>query len=164
MRRKLLLCLIALFLFSLPALAEGESKNLLVNGDFTQVENGLPVGWSTYAYFSDPGITHFSCENGVAQIYNLDFNDARFCQTVSVEPGAYYQITCRVKAEAVALEGEGANISIDNTFTKSNTVRETDDEWVTLTLTGQAGPDQTEATVLLRVGFYGAGKPRARVV
>ena len=156
MRRKLLLCLIALFLFSLPALAEGESKNLLVNGDFTQVENGLPVGWSTYAYFSDPGITHFSCENGVAQIYNLDFNDARFCQTVSVEPGAYYQITCRVKAEAFALEGEGANISIDNTFTKSNTVRETDGEWVTLTLTGQAGPDQTEATVLLRVGFYGA--------
>ena len=38
MRRKLLLCLIALFLFSLPALAEGE--NLLVNGDLTQVENG----------------------------------------------------------------------------------------------------------------------------
>ena len=90
------------------------------------------------------------------KIYNLDFNDARFCQAVPVEPGAYYQITCRVKAEAYDIAGEGANISIDNTFSKSNTARETDGEWVNLTLTGQAGPDQTEVVVLLRVGFYGA--------
>lgn len=156
MRKGLFCLLAALLLLSFFSVAAAEEDNLIVNGDFSQVENGLPVGWYTYAYFSDAGITHFSCEDGAAQIYNLDFNDARFCQAVPVEPGAYYQITCRVKAEAYDIAGEGANISIDNTFSKSNTARETDGEWVNLTLTGQAGPDQTEVVVLLRVGFYGA--------
>ncbi len=156
MRKGLFCLLAALLLLSLFSVAAAEEDNLIVNGDFSQVENGLPVGWYTYAYFSDAGITHFSCEDGTAQIYNLDFNDARFCQAVPVEPGAYYQITCRVKAEAYDIVGEGANISIDNTLSKSNTARETDGEWVNLTLTGQAGPDQTEVVVLLRVGFYGA--------
>ena len=156
MRNKFLLFFLTL-LFFLPSAFAGNDQNLISNGDFSQVtENGLPAEWSTYAYFTDSGVTHFSCDGETAEIYNLDRNDARFCQTVAVDPNSYYQITCRVKVDDASLSGEGANISIDNTFTHSNTIRESDGEWMNLTLCGLTGTDQTEVNVLLRLGFYGA--------
>lgn len=55
MRKGLFCLLAALLLLSFFSVAAAEEDNLIVNGDFSQVENGLPVGWYTYAYFSDAG-------------------------------------------------------------------------------------------------------------
>ena len=54
MRRILLVLMCILFLFAPCAGAEG---NLLVNGDFSSLENGMPTAWSQEAWLYDAGIT-----------------------------------------------------------------------------------------------------------
>src|SRR5699024_1321656 len=83
-------------------------------------------------------------------------NDARFAQTVAVEPDTLYRITCVCRASGIGDAGAGATISIENTFSYSNAVRDTGGEWETLELYGRTGEDQTELTVFLRVGGYSA--------
>ena len=60
-----------------------------------------------------------------AHIQNFSLNDARFAQTVAVEPDTLYRITCVCRASGIGDAGAGATISIENTFSYSNAVRDT---------------------------------------
>lgn len=154
-----LLCL----LFAVSAQAE----NLLANADFAQLDDsGTPEGWRTDAYNS--GNSQFrveTLEDGTTAlaILNFDDNDARWVQTVAVEPNTEYVLTCRVLAKDCAAFREsdgsiltlrGANLSILNTNAYSDSVYDTDGEWVTLTLYGATGDEQTTMDVALRLGGY----------
>lgn len=154
-----LLCLLAV----LPAQAE----NLLANADFTLLDDsGLPVSWRTDAYIvSNSQFRVETLEDGTTAlaILNFDDNDARWVQTVAVEPNTEYVLTCRVRATDCAAFREsdgsiltlrGANLSILNTSAYSESVYDTDGEWVTLTLYGATGDDQTSLDVALRLGGY----------
>ena len=158
MRKGLFCLLAALLLLPLFSVAAAEEDNLIVNGDFSQVENGLPVGWYTYAYFSDAGITHFSCEDGAAQIYNLDFlNDARFarlacgtrCVLSNYLPGKGLRRRC--------LRAKGAKHFHRQYLFQTNSARRGNGWRVGESYAygpSGAGPDGSGG--LLRVGFYGA--------
>ena len=165
MRRYIAFIFILLLLAPLcPALragAEGTVENLAVNGDFEAVDGlGMPEGWTTEGY--DPGASDFHLvdegEDGgkCVLVVNNSENDARFAQDIPVEPDTLYRLTCRVKAEDCGLTGNGAGISVRDTFASSSFAYDTGGQWTDLELVGRTGPDQTSLGVLVRVGGYSA--------
>ena len=90
--RILVLMMVGLLLI-LPGLAEEDAGNLLYNGGFEWTdEDGLPDGWYTDAYVHQEGYTTYRLSDDArsgaacAVVDNLGMNDARFAQSVAVEP------------------------------------------------------------------------------
>jgi len=155
----LLLAMLALSVFtSCGALAE---ENLLTNGDFEILDNnGLPEGWFTDAYKMDPGYSLYSTGEGrdgagsvSVTIRNEAKNDARFAQTVAVEPYSLYRLSGYVRAQGVT-DGHGANLSVEGVYAFSEKVYDTDGEWQYIEYYGETGPDQRSVTVFARLGGY----------
>ena len=132
---------IALFLALLCLLTalSAQAENLLANADFRLLDDsGSPVNWRTDAY--NGGNSQFgvkTLEDGATAltILNFDDNDARWVQTVAVEPNTEYVLTCRVLAKDCAAFREsdgsiltlrGANLSILNTNAYSESVFDTE--------------------------------------
>ena len=158
--KKILCAFIALMLMlSAFACAEGEN-NLVRNGSFSETDAaGMPVGWEKDMWFTDAGVSKFYVdENGYdgncAAIINFSDNDARFRQTISVEPDSYYRLSCLAMAENCGEEGYGATLSIEDTFTYSNEILDSSGQWEELVLYGRTGEDQTELTLMIRIGGY----------
>ena len=150
------LCAFLILSFALTALAEG---NLLTNGDFSQLSGENPAGWTREMWFTDEGVSILSVEgNGYEgsciSVNNVGINDARFAQTVSVEPDTLYRISCMCMAGGMGEEGIGATISIKDTFCYSDELLDTEGKWLPLEIYGRTGEDQTELTVFARVGGY----------
>ena len=161
MFRRILLLLTALLLLSAPFSFAEEEVNLLVNPGFEELdEEGLPLGWFTDAYIKRDGVTLFSLTDAAlsgqraAVVENLDMNDARFAQTVPVEPNTMYRLAGWVKAMEIPDAGRGANLSVSGVYAFSESLYETDGEWVYIETYGITGPDQTELTIFVRVGGY----------
>ena len=158
--RKCLVCflLVMTLLFSLSALGEGE--NLLQNPDLEASDAlGLAEGWYKDMWDESASLLETSADGlsgRCLKITNQAANDARFCQDVSVEPDTLYEIRCMVKAEDVSGGDVGACLSARNTFSYSESVFDTQGEWVPLTLYGRTGADQTELTLWARLGGYSA--------
>ena len=151
--KKLCCILLALLMGCACALAE---ENLLINGDFSAVTDGMPDGWRVEMWHTDAGISLLSVEaDGCAKVSNVDANDARFAQTVRVEANSLYRLSGRIRAEGCDFEGYGATLSIGGLFVYSDGVYDTDGEWRDVALYGRTGPDQRELTVFARVGAYG---------
>ena len=152
-------CLLLIVLLCFPSLALGE-ENLLKNADFEAADAGLPADWFEDAYYMSTTASSFALEadgysGSCIRVTNLTENDARFMQTVSVEPDTTYKITCLCRAEGIPEGSIGATISIKDTFSYSESLTDTNGEWVPLTLYGKTGSDQTTLTVYARVGGYG---------
>ena len=160
MKRFLILFFVLITVFALPACAE-TGENLIVNGDFSLVDaNGMPEDWFRGLWFTDAGVSQlYVDENGYdgncIVVVNADANDARFAQTIPVEPDSIYRFSCMVKAENCGDGGYGATLSIEDTFTYSDSVLDTHGEWRELTLYGRTGEKQKEVTLMARVGGYG---------
>ena len=140
-----------------------ETVNLVKNSGFEEVEEGgTPRGWGTGRWFQDTGITYLeisqdACEGAYSiLVENVEENDARFEQTVSVAPNAFYRIRCMIKAEGIRPGRAGASISIDNTFISSEYIYDTEGTWVPVEFYGKTGPKQTSMTIMCRVGGYGS--------
>ena len=154
-------------LIPLSSMAESDDGNLLRNGDFSLLdEDGLPVDWDVDAYVLEPGYTVFSVTDTdptfphAAAIHNIALNDARFAQTVQVEPETLYCLSGYVKAEG-ATTGHGANLSIEGVYTFSEEWLDTDGEWEYIEWYGETGPDQQTVTVFARLGGY-SGESRGK--
>ncbi len=154
--------LLLLFLLLLPGAVLGEGVNLLENGSFEELDSqGMPVGWFTDAYLTDEGYSVFSAEEDasapdgsrVVSIRNIAANDARFAQVVTVEPESLYRFSGYIRAEGVR-EGRGANLSIEGLYVFSNSVYDSDGEWVPIEWYGETGEDQTEVCLYARLGGY----------
>jgi len=136
------------------------ADNLLTNGDFSEVDpDGLPSFWSTDAYVKDDGYTVYSMETGAgpngsnaARIRNIGENDARFAQTVQVEPESVYRLSGYIRAEAE--DGRGANLSVEGIYAFSESVYDSVDEWQYIEWYGETGEDQTSVTIFVRLGGY----------
>ena len=136
------------------------AENLLRNGDFREMENdGLPADWFSDAYIQESGYTVFSVQEGdpkhpiAVSIRNIGENDARFAQTVPVEPESLYLLSGYIRADGVE-GGHGANLSIEGVYAFSDEYFETADEWVYIEYYGETGPEQKEITVFARLGGY----------
>ena len=157
----LLLLALLLSVMCCSALCEEDSGNILYNGDFEILDGeGLPDGWFTEAYRMEPGISAYSVKTGMdgegssaAAIHNAGSNDARYAQTVAVEPDSFYCLSGYVRAENIT-EGHGANLSIDGLYAFSEKSYDTEGEWKYIEYYGKTGPDQHELTVFARVGGY----------
>lgn len=137
-----------------------------VNGTFAKDVTGLPAGWSTDAYIGgDDSVVFEALEAGgpdgaaYVRVVNLQPNDARWTRTVAVEPGTFYRLSALVRAEAAEGNGEresGANLSVLGVIGHSEHYVHTDGQWVPIEFIGKTGATQTEITVALRLGGYGA--------
>ena len=161
-RRMLLVLLTLLLALGICTAASAEeSANLLQNPSFEELDaDGMPVGWQTDAYINIEGVTMYSVSNDAvtgehsAQIENLDYNDARFSQTVAVEPNSFYRLSGFIKAWDTIDEGKGGNLSIKDVYIFSESVFDSQDDWVYVELYGVTDTDQHELTVFARLGGY----------
>ncbi len=177
MSGRILLCLAALILALAPVCRgtaedwtdEGwEDGNLLFNGGFELIgEDGLPEGWDIDAYVMGTWDTEFSTDRQFVhggevsvQLVNYKANDARFVQTVAVEPECMYRLSGWVSADQVSTDSAyryGANLSViagNLTNTHTEAMTETDGEWVYVETYGETGPDQWELEICARLGGF----------
>ena len=144
------------FVFFRPAgkpAAVGE--NLLANGDFSEVNDGLPAGWyrDAYAGLTGSDFEVVDTEEGkAAHIVNHILKDARFAQTVDVEPDTLYHLHGYIKADAES--GWGANLSVADVYLYSDNVFDSDGEWESVSLYGRTGKEQHSVDVFVRLGGY----------
>ena len=151
------LALVLVLLAGIPALAE---ENLIENGGFEQLDGGQPAIWQREMWLTDTGVSLLDVEEDgyegrCVSVANVDENDARYAQTVAVEPDTLYRISAMVKAEGCDPAGNGATISIGDTFVYSESLYDTKGRWEYVELYGWTDSDQTELTVFCRVGGYG---------
>ncbi|MBQ8159628.1 MAG: phospholipid carrier-dependent glycosyltransferase [Clostridia bacterium] len=154
-----LLLLSCLFPFS--GTARGEETNLLVNPGFEDVDaQGWPRGWYKEAWFTSEGYTVFDTAEEAhggslsASIHNLADNDARFAQTVRVEPNTLYRLDGWILAEDIPDAGWGANLSVEGLYASTEGLFDTDGEWQYVCMWGETDEDQTQVTVYVRLGGY----------
>ena len=157
--KRLTAVLMLLFLL-LTGMATAEETNLLKNPGFEALDSdGLPSDWFTDAYRTMAGYTIYSLgehpHSGehCVEIENIGQNDARFAQTVPVEPDSMNRLSGWVRADDIADSGHGANISIADVYVFSRSLYSTDG-WEYVECYGITGPEQTELTVFVRVGGY----------
>ena len=164
----LMLVALALCVSLLPAgaLGDAEGENLLANAGFEELDGtGVPVGWAKSMYNWDDGVTAFDVVTGTAhtgnvcvRVRSLGENDARYEQTVACEPNTVYRLSGWVRVEDVPEGTMGANLSVEDAFSSTNSVTGTsaEGEWTYMELYGITGPEQTSLTVMARLGFYGS--------
>ena len=156
--RALILCAL---LLCIAGIAGAEEVNLLQNPGFEQLDsNGLPVGWFTDAYIKREGVSEYTVTeaaksgNSAVTVENFDLNDARFAQTIQVEPNTMYRLSGWIRAAGIDAVGHGANLSIEGVHARSDSFRETNGTWEYVETYGVTGDEQTEVTVFVRVGGY----------
>lgn len=138
-----------------------EQGNLLENGDFSSVTNGMPDGWQTGMWVTSAGASYLEAQQmadgtSAVLVENVAANDARFEQTVAVRENATYKLTARAMAEGCDPAQIGANVSFLGVFGTSADVHDTNGAWEELTLYAQTGKGQKSATVCVRLGGYGS--------
>ena len=151
----LAVCAICFVLFRPSAKTAAVGENLLINGDFSAQQDGSPVGWyrDAYAGLTGSDFEVVETEEGTAaHIVNHILKDARFAQTVEVEPETLYWLHGYIKAEAQ--DGWGANLSIENIYLYSENVYDSAGEWRSVSLYGRTGKDQHSVNVFVRLGGY----------
>lgn len=137
--------------------ASAEDENLILNPQFQLDEGDLyPSYWTVSSWNSANTLYDVVQEDGenALYLYSYENNDARWVQDVAVEPGKTYRISCMLKASECSYDGRGANISVLNTNVYSESVYDTEGEWVEVEVFGKAAKKQSEISVALRVGGY----------
>lgn len=154
--------IIAILLLAALCISCAGAEELILNGSFEEIdEYGEPENWYTDAYILDPGYSFFAVETDAdapdgehyVTIRNEDLNDARYVQTVDVEPESMYHVSFRVRADEIT-DGHGANISVEGLYVFSEGVYDTDGEWTTVDWYGETGEDQDTVTLFVRLGGY----------
>ena len=150
----------AFALFGGKETAAPQEGNLLQNGDFSAVTDGMPDGWKTGMWVTG-GASYLEAATlpdgtTAALIENVANNDARFEQTVRVRENATYRLTAKAMAEDCEGGQFAANVSFLGVYGASNTVYDTDGKWEDVTLYARTGKGMDEVTVCVRLGGYGS--------
>lgn len=137
------------------AAAAADTEELLKNGALTAGADGVPAQWRTDAWNST--LSRFVWEvgpdgTGTINITSPQPNDARWCQTVTVEPGATYRVSARVRTSEVGSANAGAFIIVEPLRAYTTDLRGTQD-WQRLALEARA-QEETSWSVCARLGSY----------
>lgn len=161
MIKRVLLLILCFSILCTGFASSDEATNLLVNPSFEELgSNGLPVGWFTDAYVKREGVSQYSVSSDAKSgdnavlVENFDLNDARFAQTVQVQPNAMYRLSGWIKTSGMSDVGHGANLSIEGVHARSDSFRETNGGWEYVETYGMTDDEQTEVTIFARVGGY----------
>ncbi len=135
-------------------LAVSQGASLVRNGTFTQGTGSVPEGWRTEAWGADLSQFSWSTDGGegTISIASPKANDARWCQTIQVEPGASYRVAARVKTSEVGASTAGAFVAIEPRIADTSDVRGTSD-WRTVEIVATAG-EQPNWDICPRLGSY----------
>ncbi len=169
--RRLLQLVTALTLLAAVAIPAGTvvastysaSVNLLVNGSFEEGSyspTSSPNGWIPDAFASSGVLTWDNTQahdgSKSVKITAPLPNDARWIQTVTVQPDTNYLLSGWIKTENVAHSIEavdaGANLSILGTWTHTDGLIGTHD-WTYVSMVFNSGPD-TEIMIAPRLGYW----------
>jgi len=91
--------------------------NLLANGTFAVGAGNAPDDWRTEAWISTPSATTYrwippaAGGPGEVEVQNLQGNDSRWAQTITLPPGWYY-FSVEARAEGVGANLAGVSISL----------------------------------------------------
>lgn len=148
---------ILLALLAVPAAARAQS--LVRNGGLTDGRGDLPIGWQTDQWNADLGST-FEWKRsdtglGAVVVRNPAPNDARWLQTVRVEPATWYHLSGYVRAIGVGKTGFGGSLSVLAGFKTTREIEGADSGWQPVSLWFKTDPGQTQAQVACRLGNYG---------
>ena len=132
--KRLLLLLTALVCLCAGQAALSDGANLLRNGDFSDLAaDGLPAAWTPDAWLTAEGYTIYSA--GAAPdashwicVNNIGLNDARFRQTVRVQPETLYCLSGDIRADGIEDQGWGANLSVSDLYASSEAFFDTEGE------------------------------------
>jgi hypothetical protein len=143
------------------ALAESPTagRNLLSNGDFSHGSGKSPDNWRTGGWKEEPSVTsydwlHSSGSEPELIVNNLQANDARWLQTLSLGPGWYY-IGAEAHTEDVPSNAAGASVSLDEDGINSPDIHGIGD-WQRLGFYLKVGPHGADIDVALRLGGFGS--------
>ena len=154
--------IVMVLMLALGVQAAGVNENLLKNPNIESLNGEQPTDWARSMWYRDTGITlmHVQADpvtgNHFLYISNLSENDARYEQTVEVEPDTCYRVSARVRASGCDTDMAGAGLSIRDTLSSTQTLHETNGEWIELSMYGRTGPGQNRMTVMARIGGYGS--------
>ncbi|MBI5289539.1 MAG: hypothetical protein HY873_11270 [Chloroflexi bacterium] len=137
------------------------AASVLTNGGFengTYSPTGTPTGWSKSAY--DPGTVTFTWDNATfhggsksVKITNSASNDARWTQTVNVQPHMHYVLSGWIKTQNVT-GGAGANLGLYGTWDRSTGLYGTNN-WTFVTFPFSSGTN-SQVTIGARLGHWSA--------
>jgi dolichyl-phosphate-mannose-protein mannosyltransferase len=154
--RAVLLCAILLLVALTPRHA-GAAQNLLQNGDFAKGSEDQPDAWRTVAWINKPEA--FVCHwhpspNGAGELEvdNLQANDGRWMQPLSLGPG-WYQLSVDIRTENVGAKEDGASISVMEDGIMSPEIKGTTG-WQRVSLYLKVGGHGADVDVALRVGGF----------
>jgi len=168
MNRKPLFVILAVILFtylvlpSEPTIAGVRmlsSDNLLLNGDFENGDylpaNWLPDSWASGAAFVwDNTQSHQGSRSVKISLTTL--NDARWIQTLTVQPNTDYRLSGWIKTENVAHSSgsvdAGANLSIYGTWDHTTGLIGTN-AWTNVSMTFKTGSD-SHIIIAARLGYW----------
>jgi len=143
---------------------DGEPANILSNGGFEEGDyssTGSPIDWAWDAWQPSAVPTWDDTQactgDKSVKIYAPAPNDARWIQTVDVEPNKLYYLSGWIKTDNVSHTAEsvdaGANLSLYGTWTHSAGVFGTRD-WTRNGILFNSGSD-VQVTVGARLGYWG---------
>jgi hypothetical protein len=133
--------------------------NLLSNGGFATGSGRAPDDWRTGGWNESPAFTSYDWLHAAGSepelvVTNLQPNDARWLQTLSLGPGWYY-IGAEARTEGVPLNAAGASVSLDEDSINSSDLHGTTD-WQILGLYLKIGAHGADIDVALRLGGFGS--------
>ena len=133
--------------------------NLLTNGDFATGSGKSPDHWRTGGWNESPAVTgydwlHSSGSVPELIVNNLQPNDARWLQTLTLGPGWYY-VGAETRAEGVPLNAAGAYVSLDEGSVNSPDLHGAAD-WRSLGFYLKVGTHGADVDVALRLGGFGS--------
>ena len=135
------------------------------NGSF-ESETGTSVSeWALERYDVAPPVQYYQAVedvtapdgSNVIKIESPEYNDARFVQTVKVEPNSIYRLSAWVKTGDIEKRSadSGANICFIQTHCKSDFIL-SDTDWQEVVIYGKTDSKTKQVTVGLRLGYYSA--------
>jgi hypothetical protein len=132
-------------------------RNLLSNGDFGHGSGKSPDEWRPGGWKEEPSVTsynwlHSSGSEPELIVNNLQANDARWLQTLSLGPGWYY-IGADVRIEDVPSNAAGASVSLDEDGINSPDLHGIGD-WQRLGFYLKVGSHGADIDVALRLGGF----------
>ncbi|MFD0958312.1 phospholipid carrier-dependent glycosyltransferase [Paenibacillus chungangensis] len=153
--------LVLLFVLFLPAAMVGASGNLLLNGDFETLEDGVPVGWMTDAWVKDESSTEFIVKQDGAlsgsaflEIHNKEENHSRWIQQLTVKEHATYRLSGYIRTQGLQSHAAGAHLYVDGFALNYPQMHDTGGEWVYMEYYVKTGAGLKEMTVGASLGGY----------
>jgi dolichyl-phosphate-mannose-protein mannosyltransferase len=155
-RLAIFVCTIFLSNASTPHRASA-AQNLLQNGNFAKGSEDQPDEWRTEAWINKPDafVCHWHPSTngpGELEVDNLQPNDGRWMQPLSLPPG-WYQLSVEIRTENVGTKEDGASISVMEDGIMSPEIRGTTG-WQRVSLYLKVGGHGADVDVALRVGGF----------